>query len=252
MSIRAVEHIGKVGMGYTNPQLLKCEDGLTYVVKFLHPYIRKKSLPNEYLAYELGQFMDLPMPNCSVIYVPEELIQASPLKDLNVNPGLHFGSHFQVKTKKVNKKHLSQCSNIEKIADMFVFDIWVDNRDRKKNNLLIVKEKGKLKLLCIDHDYIFGDKNWGLETLLKYDGKVVPKWGKTHDMLIKYVPDPSLFTSSLQSIQALDTLQIKKVVDDIPEEWDVTKEERKALVFLLEKRKNILKSNLINIIKQHY
>ncbi|RXI96472.1 hypothetical protein DS745_22440 [Anaerobacillus alkaliphilus] len=253
MVLKAVEHINEVGEGFTNPQIIKCEDGQLYVVKFLHPHIRKKSLPNELIAYGLGQYIALPMPRCSLIYVSEELIQSSPLKALNVSPGIHFASHFQERTKKVSDKYLLRCANRNKIADMLVFDIWVDNRDRKKNNLLIAKDERKLNLLCIDHDYIMGGKNWTLEDLRKYDEDFYKiKWGRSQNMLIKHVADPNHLITSANKLKSLNASQIKTIVDVIPEEWNVSSEERHALVSILNKRKEGLLDVITKIIKQHY
>ena len=87
--------------GASQPQLLRCEDGASYVVKFQNNPQHVRVLANEMLAGRLALLIGLPVPVPAFVEVPHELIQGNPALKLEIGarrepciPGLHFGSRF--------------------------------------------------------------------------------------------------------------------------------------------------------------
>src|SRR5215831_15853920 len=102
MSIRAVQHIRRM-RGGAQSHLMRCADGLYYVVKFQNNPQHTRILVNDWIGTRLAQMIGLPVPVVDVIDVSPWLIEHSP--DLRielcgrktmVTAGPSFGSRYVV------------------------------------------------------------------------------------------------------------------------------------------------------------
>ncbi|PEJ25042.1 hypothetical protein CN689_26385 [Peribacillus butanolivorans] len=251
MTKRATNYMGEIGKGRTNPKLIECSDGNIYVVKFMNAEF-KRSIINDWIAYQLGKLINLPMPDCEIISIPDGLIQSSEIfKKTGVSAGLAFGSIFKKNKISVNNNSLAKCRNINNLADMFIFDMWINNRDRNKNNMIIVNDH-QPTLLFIDHEKAFCGRNWKEHDLIKFSEILNPRWSKNQIYFIQHLKNNDLFQNPLQLIQSLTIAQIREAVYSIPKEWNLKESEQEHLIDFLVKRRELLGEQIQQIIKKHF
>ncbi len=99
-TVRALEFVRRM-RGASQPCLLHCDNGASYVVKFQNNPQHVRVLANEMLASRLALLVGLPVPAPAFVEVPVELIERNPGLTLEFGsarqpcvPGLHFGSRF--------------------------------------------------------------------------------------------------------------------------------------------------------------
>jgi hypothetical protein len=251
LTIWATKYIGEIGKGRTNPKLIECNDGNIYVVKFINAEF-KRSIVNEWVAYQIGKLINFPMPECTIISISEDFIQSSEnLSKKGVSAGPAFGSIFKINKISVNEKNLAKCKNITNLVDMFIFDMWINNRDRNKNNVLIINDI-QPALLFIDHDKAFCGRNWEERDLIKYSKIINPKWSKNQIYFIQHLKNQDLFQKPLHQIQSLTITQIKEAVYSIPSEWNLNESEQEYLVDFLMQRRELIDEQIQQIIKKHF
>lgn len=249
MTLQATKYIGEIGRGRTNPKLIKCNDGNIYVVKFMNAEF-KRSIINEWMAYQLGKLINFPMPDCEIISIPDALIPSTESLKTGVLPGLAFGSFFK-KNISVNDLSLAYCKNINNLADMLIFDMWIHNRDRNKNNMIIVNDP-QPRLLFIDHDKAFCGRIWEDCDLIKYSKNINPKWSKNQIYFMKHLKNIDLFQNTLQLIQSLTIAQIREAVYSIPGEWNLKESEQEYLIDFLLQRRELLGEQIQQIKKTYF
>jgi hypothetical protein len=229
----------EVGNGVTNPLFMRCSNDL-YVVKTLGNKDGPKVLINEFVCYKLAKLLDLPIPDAALVHINKEIIDSSPkLIELGVRPGWHFGSQVIKKaTTSIQPPMLKLIQNTEDIPSIILFDQIIYNEDRtlnKGNLLLDLKEK---KLLIIDHSHVFKigaiwDKTQ-LE-LINQDGLCLVKdfHGHNYKVLLKYVNGFNPFNKIMQRIETISKVDLEWCFYEIPEEWNLSNDDRNALMDFL-------------------
>lgn len=251
LTIRATKYLGEIRKGRTNPKLIECDNGNVYVVKFLREEF-KRSVINDWVAYRLGKLINFPMPECSILFVPEHIIQSSEsLLKAGVSAGHAFGSLFKENKISVNNNTLARCENIDTLADMFLFDMWINNRDRNRNNMIIVNDY-QPTLLFIDHEKAFCGRNWEGRDLIKYSKILNLKWSKNQNYLIQHLKRKDLFQKPMHLIQSLTITQIENAMHSIPKEWNVKESEQEYLIDFLVQRRKLLEETIQQVIKNHF
>lgn len=211
----------------------------------------QRSVINDWIAYQLGKLINFPMPDCKIISIPDDLIQSTESLKTSVSAGLAFGSIFKENKISVNNNSLANCENINNLADMFIFDMWINNRDRNRNNMIIVNDRQPI-LLFIDHEKAFCGRNWNERDLIKYSKIIDPKWSKNQIYFIQHLKNKDLFQNPLQLIQSLTIDQIREAVHSIPKEWNLKESEQEYLIDFLVQRRELLEEQIQQIIKKYF
>ena len=79
--ISPVSYIKKLE-GKSNAHLITFNDGRDYVVKYFRTGF-EKTLPNEWVAYCIARFLDLPVPYAQIVEIREEFSKTIPDLELD-------------------------------------------------------------------------------------------------------------------------------------------------------------------------
>jgi hypothetical protein len=224
-TVRAVEFVRRM-RGASQPSLLRCEDGASYVVKFRNNPQHVRVLANEMLAGRLALLVGLPVPRLAFVDVPSELIAASPLLQFEIGarrepcaPGLQFGSRFPGvpgRTLVVDFLPDRLLRDVMKDHPSFflgalVFDKWTCNCDGRQVIFyrLLDQEGSSYSATLIDHGFCFNDGDWDFpDSPIRslYPRRVVYR-------------DVQGFESFLSRVENLEVSELEDCVRGIPAEW---------------------------------
>lgn len=232
----------KIPLGITNPYIVKCSDGKKYVAKFPGNPEGTRVLINEYVCAELAKLLELPIPNFKLINVQGIDKFKDSLPDINLINGTVFCSEFVDKSTSVPGYYvLTKVSNRYDAIKILIFDVIIGNNDRNPGNLLINFRNNSL--IMIDHSHVFVYQAvWNERNLSELiGGKIdLSKMNKFHfDNLslclndINYKP---VISEYIQRIRNIDDDEIECIINSIPSDWIITKDEKECLKeFLLDR-----------------
>lgn len=237
--------------GKSNAHLITFNDGKDYVVKFFQSGF-EKSLPNEWVGYCLGRYLGLPIPYARIVEIPQEFMEENPELAGMSESQLQFASRYIPDCHNAHEVSVSQITNHESLAGIIVFDYWLQNRDRTRKNVLFQKETGdSRKLWAIDHAETFDSYNWSRGDIEKLPARLLKS--ATHQMMAGFIEDENQFYEILEIIQTMPILLIEEIVELIPDDWKVSKEEKKAMVtVLVTRRHKVLPKLLERYIKRRF
>ncbi|HLE35922.1 MAG TPA: HipA family kinase [Candidatus Acidoferrales bacterium] len=169
---KALEHIRRM-RGGAQAQLLRCDDGQYYVVKFQNNPQHVRVLANELLGTRLAARLGLPTASAAVVEVSQELIAYS--ADLVIQlgagrypcrAGFHFGSRYpgDPRDLAVNdflpEEQLGQVENLEDFVGILVFDKWTCNTNGRQ--AIFYRDGGTttFRALMIDQGFCFNNGSW--------------------------------------------------------------------------------------------
>ena len=241
-NITIIEKKKKIPLGITNPYIVKCSDGKKYVAKFPGNPEGTRVLINEYVCAELAKLLELPIPNFKLINVQGIDKFKDSLPDINLINGTVFCSEFVDKSTSVPGYYvLTKVSNRYDAIKILIFDVIIGNNDRNPGNLLINFRNNSL--IMIDHSHVFVYQAvWNERNLSELiGGKIdLSKMNKFHfDNLslclndINYKP---VISEYIQRIRNIDDDEIECIINSIPSDWIITKDEKECLKeFLLDR-----------------
>jgi hypothetical protein len=225
--VRALEFVRRL-RGASQPCLLRCEDGSSYVVKFRNNPQHVRVLANEMLAARLALLLGLPVPNPAFIEVPSELIACNPLLEFELGarrepcqPGVQFGSRFPgppAQTLVVDflpDRLLRNVSNVDRVfGDALVLDKWTCNCDGRQVIFYrsADQEGSAYSAALIDHGFCFNGGDWSFpDSPIRslYPGRIV----------YQNVKGLHSFEPFLARVENLDATELEDCVRDIPAEW---------------------------------
>jgi hypothetical protein len=228
-----------------------CDDGRPYVVKFLSNPQGLRILPNEWWAFQLGRLLGLPMGEAEKIVLAQDLLALPELAEFHLQAGPHYGSLCLTDfTHCSSVEKVEKCTNLEIVPMMIVFDHWINNNDRycSNRNLLIDMSKS-WRLHLIDHGSCFYGAGWTIDVLNEHAGRVETYWGEVYQRFVPFLDQNQPFEAALKRLEALPDHQIQKAITtDIPPEWQVSDEEKDALVRHLIARKPLVRAALQRVV----
>lgn len=233
--------------GGSRSVFVRCSDDRVYNVKFKENDQAGKGvyvLINELVTAGLAQLLELPTPEVALVQVTETFLDANQfLKTIHqkaVTVGLHFGSHRigGVENTAV-AGHLRKCNNQSSFPGFFVFDICTNNTDRKMDHCLVVKPDFHPQgyyVSSVDHGHCFGGPDWGADL----DSKI-GNWSRSHiPEMAELIHGDTSFTTWLERLHAISDAQINDVLDNIPDEWILSPEDKAGLKrFILGQRDKV-------------
>ncbi len=246
---RAREFIGRL-RGASQPRLLRCEDGLTYVVKFQNNPQHVRVLANEMLAARLAHQIGLPVPVPAFIEVPPQLILKSPISEMEIgsrrelcSSGVQFGSRFPGNPGEtlvvdfLPDRLLRRVRNREEaFLGGFVFDKWTCNCDGRQ--VIFCRTAGRegsaYSASLIDQGFCFNDGDWTFP-----DSPIRSLYPQR--LVYEGVRGFQSFEPFLSRIENLEAMQLEASLEGIPTEWfgDDPGEVRRLLERLHERRRRL-------------
>lgn len=222
--------------GKSNAHLIEFNDGQKYVVKYFQPGF-EKSLANEWVAYCLARYLGLPVPFSQIVEIPLEFSEGIPELTYLPEARYQFATEYIPGCQDAHEVPLvEKITNHGQLAGIIVFDYWLTNLDRTRKNVLLKKQaEGAYQLGIIDHAEIFGSYDWVLEDVEKLPATIIKS--ATHQLLTRFIEDEQQFSDQLELIQKIPIFLIEEIVAIIPDEWQVSREEKKAIVSTLVNRR---------------
>lgn len=240
--------------------LILFSDGKKYVVKWNGTEIKRaKEAVNEYVVGKLAMLLSLPVVPFDLVYIPDEFVKKTPelhSKRYKFSSGCQYACLFienSIVLADVFKDLPSktEVKNHDMLAAMAVFDQWVNNSDRTMSNILLERLNGdEYYIHMIDHGKCFpGGYKWSPKTLSQKQ-KYNMKYRETYQWAFSILNEED-FTSFIEKIISIPNKLIYEVIQSIPEEWEVSKEESEALYHYLIEHKNRLPNVIDNFINKY-
>lgn len=246
--------IGHKGLleGKSRGHIITFDDGQDYVVKFVRDGF-EKILPNEWIAYCLARFLGLPIPYSRMVEVPEEFfIGIADTSQERYTPRQFASVCIPDCVSLHQVSAVESVINHSSLAGIILLDYWLCNQDRNRSNVLLREEQtGVYRMWMIDHGDSFGSYFWTTADLRRPSIKLYKSM--THQFMAQFVQTEQEFAEYMNIIRTIPRLLIEEIVAIIPNEWNISDEERDAIVKqLLYRRDKQLASLVRKFIEKVY
>jgi hypothetical protein len=252
-----------VGRGGSLPQRFWLGSGLDLcAVKFQQTPQGHRVLCNEWLGYNLAQFLEIRVPQFGLVEVPAEALPPGGLqlrdepndRTVTFGPGVHFYSQWLEPAGELTPNDLNMQSlfgDRAMLAGVVLLDMLLDNWDRELTNpnLLVSRATGAPQIFLVDTGNAFGGPFWGMGNLnvhyspFRDPAQPLPYFAP-HEPLLRAIDSPQDFAPYLQRLCQLDRQMLRGWVDALPPEWGITVNEGDALVHFLDARARQLPAHL--------
>ncbi|NDI36051.1 HipA family kinase [Chengkuizengella sediminis] len=227
--------------------LVSFDNNQNYAVNFLHAG-EEKSLMNEWIAYCIAKYMEIPVPEVQIIEIPTLFLDEIP----NLIP---YKQHYLSKNQSailyldesisLNEVEAGLISNVDDLVKMVVFDYWLCNTNRTHHNVLLQnKTPGVYQCWIMDHSEIFSSLSWTADDLKNLPETVLNI--AAHETLASFIPNEKEFLEQIEVIQTIPTLLLEEILSMIPEEWKMSKVEQKNVIKALNYRRHKVIPRVIN------
>ena len=211
--------------GGAQSHLMRCDDGLYYVVKFQNNPQHRRVLVNDLLATKLAKELGLPVAPVEVVEVRAELIENTAELVVQMGnsrtpctPGRQFGSRFPGDPMALAvldflpDEQLTAVENIEAFAGMFAFDKWTCNTNGRQ--AVFFRETGQTQYTAwmIDQGFCFNAQNWDFP-----DAPLRGLYART--CVYDGVRGMEAFEPVRERMRRVDEKALDKMARDVPPEW---------------------------------
>lgn len=153
--IQIIEIIKLAAQGRSEPYLCVGEDGNHYYVKGRQSGLSTRV--HEWICAHLAKSLGLPIPEFRLVEIPPELIAITSPHLRAIGAGIGFAS------KSVPSSCWFEEANIPKVDDelqrkLLIFDWWIQNEDRCKENPNLLWDSAHQQVAVIDHNLAFDTK----------------------------------------------------------------------------------------------
>ena len=220
----ALEQVRRM-RGGAQAQMLRCDDGGYYIVKFQNNPQGLRILANELLAARITERLGLPTPPAAVVYVSEDLIANT--EDMVVQlgrgrtrykPGAQFGSRYPGSPAEVSvfdflpDESLRGVPNLPDFCGMLAFDKWTCNTNGRQAIFFRRSESAAYEAVMIDNGFCFNAGEWNFPD--------APLRGLyTRHRVYESVRGMDAFEPWLARIDKLDSSALGDMAAEIPPEW---------------------------------
>lgn len=211
--LRAVEYLGKVGVGVTAPEFYRADDGQIYVVKRRTNRVGARVLLSELFAAEFGRTIGLIFPSAAPIDLG---IFLRP----NAEP-IHFASAYLPSCRYADRSNIMAAANLHEMAGVILFDHLFHNADRTNNrkNLLLSYATTPPRLYAIDNSHLFKTGRWTLQKLEAIVAQTQLYTNNLYGNLLRQHLCASDFQPYLARLRALSPERIAAMLSAIPPAW---------------------------------
>jgi len=243
-----------------SPILVTADDFNTYVVKFIKTSFDKHSITKEFLCSHFLTVWYVNAPTPAAVKFSNNILEQNTVnltlkEQENMSKMCCFGSRFIPRAIDLSNilsfKYYGSYSKIKNPDDIFkigLFDIWVENDDRKdSNNNLLLYPTGKcLAIYPIDHAYTFStmpfsDLHKGNNVSFSYNDSILHSDFAKH--IIKKTKINQVFYDKLKKNFYLCIHNTEEnlplILQNIPKEYSLSSQEVDDLKsFLFNKNRN--------------
>jgi hypothetical protein len=219
----------KIWGSFSKPVLLGCDDGGLYIVKGRQI---GRAVVNEHVVARLAHQMGAPIPPIALIDVPQALIDIEP--QINHLPaGVAHGSRLvDGCSDRASFQYMNLKENRQRFAKLAILYSWVGVWS---DHQFIYKNAPPHLVYSVDHGHFFQNgPNWALANLSGSPPAVIDT---NFSVCALMVPELQEAAAALASITKDDMVAI---VDGVPSEWGLAKDEANGLVEYLVRRKDQL------------
>ncbi|HVB28966.1 MAG TPA: HipA family kinase [Terriglobia bacterium] len=225
--VLAVEFIRRM-RGGSQPFLMGCDDGQTYVVKFRNNPQHVRILANETLASRLAMLIRLPVPGRAFVQVSQSLISGTPLLKFETAggeekcaAGLHFGSRFPGAPSQtlvvdfLPDRLLRRVTNLASIfLGAYALDKWTCNCDgRQVIFYRTIEQSGtRYSATLIDHGFCFNDGEWNFP-----DSPIRSLYPRR--LVYESVRGLQSFEPYLSRIENIEASELEACLREVPPDW---------------------------------
>ena len=254
-TVRAVEFVRRM-RGASQPQLLRADDGLYYVVKFVNNPQHARILANEMIAARLALELGLPAREPAFVEVPAELIAGNPEMKIEIGArktpcaaGLQFGSSYAGHPGPALVVDFLPDRLLRRVPDLasafpgaLVFDKWTCNCDGRQ--MIFTKsaadENSPYSPWMIDNGFCFNDGEWNFP-----DSPIRCIYPRR--LVYESVRGFQSFEPFLSLVENLEANQVEACLENIPDEWCGERpEEIHRLAEQLFKRRRRVRQELVD------
>ncbi len=253
--IRAWEFVRRM-RGASQPWLVRCEDGASYVVKFQNNPQHARVLANEMLASRLAQRIGLPVAVPAFVEVPDSLLGGLSHLVFEIGerrepivPGMHFGSRFPgipnetLVADFLPDRLLRRVRNLSAaFLGAFVFDKWTCNCDGRQVIFHRPAENGQsaYSVTMIDQGFCFNDGDWTFP-----DSPLRGLYPRR--LVYEKVIGMESFEPFLQRIENLTSQELEECALGIPADWcEPNPQELPRLMEVLYSRRRSVRQAIID------
>lgn len=253
--VQALEFVRRM-RGASQPWLVRCEDGASYVVKFRNNPQHPRVLANEMLAARLAQWLGLPVAPPAFVEVSRSMVGANPQLAFDVGDrhepiqsGVHFGSRFPgipSQTLVVDflpDRLLRRLKNLPStFLGAFVFDKWTCNCDGRQFifHRPANEEGSTYSVTMIDQGFCFNDGDWTFP-----DSPVRGIYPRR--LVYEKVTGMESFEPFFSRIENITIAELEECARGIPENWcEPDPGQMPRLIEVLYARRRILRQALID------
>lgn len=223
--LEATAELGRPESGIMGARIVNTAMG-EYYIKHDHWNDQQGTsiVANEFLSAVIAQSMMVPIPHFSKVAFEGKLCFGS--------AAVRFTAPF------VNESRLSGCANRDSLYALLVFDVWMDNRDRHNQNVLIGQQNGRTVFWAIDHSHCPFPPGRKPRHLLGFHGPhdghlCVRAWYS------QLITDATLLKRAIDAAYAIPEDSFNSLVPGVPgQDWrdeDVTR----IVEFLVKRRSNL-------------
>lgn len=230
----------------TKPIKAETDDGLA-LIKYIGNRQGCDALVAEFVAGSLARHVDIPVPDFAIVHCPEIEIERF---GIVTTPGPSFASRWVADAMSLapDSRLLANLRDTSIITALVVFDTWIRNFDRYSNggddpisnldNILFVPDKKKTAMVVIDHTDAFVESTFD-------DELGDPTWWDDQTIYGLF-PDfrPFLSHKALMNmfdkISRVDMATLEEILGGLPQEWQLTHDQRSRFAEQLLKRAEAL------------
>lgn len=171
-TLNAVTYLKDFKTDGHKPALVLADDNLKYVIKPYKSMGFDYAIFNELLGHHFLKLWHIGTPEVALIKVKKEILKnsanAKEYKSVSFQ-NYFFASSYIENTFELNnflsfakKTDYSKIKDPEKILILGLFDIWVENDDRRPGNfnILLQNQSGKFNIVAIDNAFIFSSLSY--------------------------------------------------------------------------------------------
>lgn len=235
----AVQHIRKL-TGKTQSHLMRASDGHLYVTKFSNNPLGIRLLASEFLATKIGLFLKLPMPEVSVIEVPELLVKQTPSLQMDTEdggilrcaPGKHLAVRYVGDLWKdrvfdyMPKAMFGRVVNRADFIKVLPFDKWLGNCDDRQAVFVSRDGQHKCQAIFIDQHDCFDGPRWQF-----LDDPIMGIYGS--QQVYEEVMGWNSFEPTLSQVENFSIGDLQEIAAEVPSQWYGN--DRSALAQLVER-----------------
>ena len=222
--IRAVQHVRRM-RGGAQSQLMRCDDGHFYVVKFLNNPQHTRVLANELLATRLAAHVGLPVPATEIVEVGAWLIAHTPELHIQLAgerkrcaEGLQFGARFVVDPLQghvldyMPEQMLDSVRNVKEFCGMLALDKWTCNANGRQAVYWKKARERKYTAAFVDQGYCFNAGEWNFP-----DSPLRGVYA--FNAVYRDVRGWQDFEPALTKIEAIAPGVLERIAGEVPPEW---------------------------------